>query len=239
MPVFVQHVNPAMVDGAGSAYHDEQLVGVHIQIEKLVGIFALVDARARPVFNRIAPHAVEIRAEIRIFFVAAETRRSAVRVDAFDACPPRFGENAVNSLIERADDHVLGGCVGKENLVFRRRKPDFCVAKAADGLHEFALLRIKNPDAAAEQDDLMVVEEGRESVARLFALHIGVDLHCAVGGAVCIRARRALLLHYRLQFLQKLLGIKRHVSSPRPYYITFAFSAQESAENALFLFFPV
>ena len=33
MPVFVQHVNPAMVDGAGSAYHDEQLVGVHIQID--------------------------------------------------------------------------------------------------------------------------------------------------------------------------------------------------------------
>ena len=173
-----------MVDGAGSAYHDEQLVGVHIQIEKLVGIFALVDARARPVFNRIAPHAVELRAEIRVFFVAAETRRAAVRVDTLDTCPMLFGENAVNSLVEDTHNHVFGGCVGKENLAFRGRKRDFRIAKAADGLHEFALLRIKNPDAAAEQDDLMVVEEGRESVARLFALHIGVDLHCAVGGAV-------------------------------------------------------
>lgn len=95
-----------------------------------------------------------------------------------------FGENAVNSLVEDTHNHVFGGCVGKENLAFRGRKRDFRIAKAADGLHEFALLCIKNPDAAAEQDDLMVVEEGRESVARLFALHIGVDLHCAVGGAV-------------------------------------------------------
>ena len=39
-------------------------------------------------------------------------------------------------------------------------------------------------EALRDQDALMVVEEGRESVARLFALHIGVDFHCAVGGAV-------------------------------------------------------